>query len=853
MPRTAADDFALAPYSYEAARRIAGELDLVEPVAVALVRRGFETPAAAREFLDGDERHDAGEFAGIEAAVEAIQAAIGARDLITVHGDYDVDGVTATTILVAALRELGAECDWLIPGRAEDGYGLTAATVERLRERGTRLVVTADCGIGSAAEIEALERAGVETVVTDHHEPPARLPDCPIVHPRVSAYPYPHLCAAGVAHKIVAALAGEERANRDLDLVALATVADMVPLTGENRSLVRRGLERARRAERPGLRALMAAAAIVPERLDEQDLGFRLAPRINAAGRLYRADAGVELLLTEDPERAAQIAGDLDRANHERRDTEREVFAAAERHLREAGPAGIDAPALVAWGEGWHPGVVGICASRLAERYAKPAVVIALDEAGRGRGSGRSVPGLDLLGGLEACAESLRRFGGHRAAAGLEIDADDLERFRNGFSRHVGERLDPAAARPPEPIDAVVGGESLTHRVAEQFARLGPFGKGNPEVRLLVPAARIGDVRPMGAEGNHARFTLVSGGVRASGVAFGAGPDLPAAAPVHASLGLELNEWNGAVTPRVVLATPHPASRVACPGCECPPEEFADRVAAALAGNPAVGPPTIGAAREVVDAEGASGVAVVAGLASSGEPLLVVAADALWRRGLLESAAPPARFGGGRSALVAARGSIAAGLEEARSVLDGGGVALADWPALALAPELAPEFPHVALADPAPDPRSRAVAERVARGAGYLHLLASHADSGLAVRALALSIPDRAGLAAAWRSLRATADGGQLDLSAIRAALARADGAARSPEWCGAALRVLAEIGVVALHGTGRDVRLEVVSSVRGQLESSSSHVAQQKAREECVRFLTRYEKPTLRPVPAAA
>ena len=313
MSATDPAEFTLAPYSYAEAAMLARELDLAEPVAVALVRRGFRTVEAARAFLAADESHDPSEFDGIGDAVAAIRGAIERNERITVHGDYDVDGVTATTILVSALREAGADCDWLIPARVEDGYGVTMATVDRLAERGTGLLITVDCGITSAAEVTAARSRGIEAVVTDHHQPGDELPDCPVVHPAVSGYPCPDLCAAGVAHKLAAALLGVERAERDLDLVALATVADMVPLTGENRSLVRRGLEQARRAARPGLRALMAAAHVAPERLDETDLSFRLAPRINAAGRLYRADAAVELFLTDDEDRAPLNAAEIDR------------------------------------------------------------------------------------------------------------------------------------------------------------------------------------------------------------------------------------------------------------------------------------------------------------------------------------------------------------------------------------------------------------------------------------------------------------------------------------------------------------------------------------------------------------
>src|SRR4051794_6542684 len=354
-------------------------LGLAEPVAVTLVRRGHRTVEDARAFLDAADDHDPFLFDDMAEACERIRAAVAAGRRLTVHGDYDVDGVCSTAIAVRAIRDLGGDCDWLIPGRQEDGYGLTLATIEKLAARGSSLLVTTDCGIGSVAEVEAAHAAGIDVIVTDHHQPGEMLPDCPILHPALSGYPFGELCATGVAYKLAVALHGPEAVERELDLVALATVADLVPLRDENRALVRRGLEVARRARRPGIRALLASSSLAPERLNEGDFAFRLGPRINAAGRLYRADAGVELMLTGDQERADRIAAELDRANSERREIERDVVNAAEASRRELPDDLADAPGLVLAGQGWHPGVVGIVASRLVERHHRPVVLIALD------------------------------------------------------------------------------------------------------------------------------------------------------------------------------------------------------------------------------------------------------------------------------------------------------------------------------------------------------------------------------------------------------------------------------------------------------------------------------------------
>ena len=368
--------------------------------------------------------------------------------------------------------------------------------------------------------MEAALAAGLEVIVTDHHQPGERLPPCPILHPQVSGYPFADLCATGVAYKLATALRGPEATAAELDLVALATVADLVPLRGENRALVRRGLAEARRAARPGLRALMASASVVCERLDEGDVAFRLAPRLNAAGRLYRADAGVELMLTADDGRAAEIAAELERANRERREVELEVLAGAERARAELPEELADAPGLVLAGEDWHAGVVGIVASRLVERHFRPVVLIGLDGQGRGRGSARSVPGFDLLAALDDCAEHLLRHGGHRAAAGLEIEAGRIEAFRRAFAARVAESLPEAARVRTEQVDAVVGGEPRPRRRRS----IGAAGAVRQRQPGRQAAGLRGEPRRRAPDGGGREPRPIqprSGSRRALGVAFG--------------------------------------------------------------------------------------------------------------------------------------------------------------------------------------------------------------------------------------------------------------------------------------------------------------------------------------------
>ncbi len=849
-------------------RRIAAALELSEPVAVMLVRRGYRTVESARSFLEGGEAHDPLEFAGMKGVRERVFAAIEGGRRITVHGDYDVDGVCATAILIRALRELGARCDWLIPNRLAEGYGLSPDTVEQLRRRGTELVITVDCGIGSREEVAALRSAGIEVVVTDHHEPSAEaLPECPILHPGISGYPFSGLCGAGVAQKLAAALIDGGHQNRrrtsepDLDLVALATVADLVPLIGENRRLVRQGLVALRSSPRPGLRALMAVARVEPEAVDEGVLGFRLAPRINAAGRLYRADAGVELLLTDDEARAAAIAEELDRANSERRAAEAEVGAAAERARAELPPEQAGAPGLVLAGEGWHPGVVGIAASRLAERHWRPTVLIGL-QGDRGRGSARSIPGFDLIAALDACSEHLIRHGGHRAAAGLELERDELEAFRQAFLEYARAELSEADLVRTESVDALVGvgREGIGMELAEQLERLGPFGKGNPNPRILVPSARLRTVRPLGERGRHSRFELESGAGRASGVAFGMNGELSSREdqPLDLSVRLEVDRWNGAVQPRVVvrelypLEEPSPAPDCATGDCPSDDGRWWGRVRAELGRVEEGWPPALGRrppqgpSRELVDRRAGAAVASLAELISSGEPVLALCADTSRRRALAGSAADPRRFGAGRPLLACGRCGEA-GLDAALGGADRAdrpppGLVLADWAALARRPDAGRRFPHVVIVDPAPFEALEAFAHLAPAGqvggpsAGYLHLAWGPRELELAERCAGLEWRLRGAIEQIWRLLGRA--GGNAGGPRLRELLAGPGHHPRTAEVAARCVAVLVELRLCEWSDDGPAPALRVLSSGRTELERSRAYAACLARHEEATRYL---------------
>ena len=539
---------------------LARELGLSPTTAAVLARRGYDEPARAAAFLAGEPPgHDPFALGDMREAVDRIHAAIAAGTRICVHGDYDVDGISATALAVLVLRELGAEAEWHLPSRFEEGYGVSRETLARLAREGYGLVVTVDCGITAVEEIREAKAAGLDVIVTDHHRPGEELPDCPIVATRPSDYPFPELCGTGVVYKLAEALlgVGDERLIRHLDLVALATIADVVPLLDENRAFAIAGLRRLATTTRPGLRALMRAGRVDPAAVDEGAVGFRLAPRINAAGRLGRPTAALRLLLTEDEDEAAQVALELEELNRERQ-------AVEERILREASAVIDDWPetrrrrrGYVVAGADWHEGVIGIVASRLVERYHRPVVLIAGTE-GDWKGSGRSIPAFDLHGGLAACAEHLERFGGHRAAAGLAIRPEAVDGFAEAFAANADELLTDDDLRSVTTIDAIVPGEALTLDLCTELRRLAPFGLGNPGVNLLLAGCELGDLTAVG-EGKHLRFRVRAGDrdrPAGTAIAFGLGSQLDRYRRVgryDLAFRLQENTWNGTTAPQLVV------------------------------------------------------------------------------------------------------------------------------------------------------------------------------------------------------------------------------------------------------------------------------------------------------------
>jgi single-stranded-DNA-specific exonuclease len=549
----------IRPCPHRKSSALARELGINEITASVLVRRGYGDPAEAKAFLAGEQPlHDPFLLGDMATAVERIRAAIAEGRRICVHGDYDADGICATVLAVLVLRELGAEVEWHLPSRFDEGYGVSSATVERLADEGCGLVLTVDCGITAVAEVAAARARGLEVIVTDHHRPGPELPECPIVATRPSTYPFPDLCGTGVVFKLGQALLGPDAPalRRHLDLVALATIADVVPLVGENRSVAIAGLRALARTRKPGLQTLMRVARVDPAAVDAGAVGFRLAPRINAAGRLGHPGAALELLLTEDREDARRLADRLEELNRDRQAVEDRILRAAVAQVDEWPEAKRRRRAYVLWGQDWHEGVIGIVASRLVERYHRPVVLIAGTE-GLWKGSGRSISAFDLHAALGACSRHLERFGGHRAAAGLSILPERVEAFADAFAAAAESSLAPEELVPTTMVDAVLPrGTTLTLELCQELRRLAPFGLGNPDVTLLAPACEVVEPATVG-DGKHLRFRVRREGVDAGGaIAFGMGAHLDRyrrMANYDVAFRLQENHWNGTVAPQLVV------------------------------------------------------------------------------------------------------------------------------------------------------------------------------------------------------------------------------------------------------------------------------------------------------------
>ncbi|MBA3313236.1 MAG: single-stranded-DNA-specific exonuclease RecJ [Planctomycetaceae bacterium] len=565
MPRV----WRFIPHDEPRVRRLSAALGVAPLTAQVLIARGLDEPAAAKVFLSGTlhDLYPPESLPGVIEAAERISTAAKAGRRITIYGDYDVDGVTSVSLLWHCLTLLKAKVDYYIPSRLDEGYGLNCDAIRKLHaEDPSRLLVSVDCGICSVDEAALAKELGLELIITDHHSFGPTLPDAAtLVHPRLpgSTYPFGELCGAGVAFKLAWAICkvmhdGRSASPRMRDfltdaigLAALGTVADCVPLRDENRLIVRYGLRAISTRSGPGLKALMLASGIDPKRpADAEAIGFRLAPRINAAGRLGQAGLAVELLTTDKPERAQTLADYLDTLNKERQQVERRMLKEA-KELVESHPGGADAAALVLASHDWHPGVVGIVAGRVAEHYQKPAVLIGLDRTTScGQGSARSFAGFDLHTALMACGQHLIGCGGHKAAAGLRIEASKVDTFREMFCAYVAEHHQPTESDYELLVDAEVRLADVTAAAIRELDTLGPFGQQNPRPSFVATNVELaGPPKTMG-EGNRHLALLVRqhSGSPLRAVAFGrsewAAP-MADAGPLSLHFVAEINRWNG--------------------------------------------------------------------------------------------------------------------------------------------------------------------------------------------------------------------------------------------------------------------------------------------------------------------
>jgi single-stranded-DNA-specific exonuclease len=504
-----------------AATALAVNLGVQPLTAAVLLSRGITDAPAARRFLAPDLQHllDPALLTGMHHAVERLLAAIRAQEKILIYGDYDVDGTVSVVILKRAIEMAGGQASFHVPHRLRDGYGMRADVIERAAAMGVALIISVDTGIRASTVVEAARERGIDVIITDHHLPDAELPPAlAVLNPnrRDCLYPDKNLCGAGVAFKLVQALLATldwpaEKLARVLKsflkLVAIATVADVVPLVGENRVIVKHGLDGLQRAKNPGLRALLELSGLLNGRAPSaRQVAFQIAPRINAAGRMDDAQNAIRLFLTDDPELARALASQLHSLNQERRDTEAEIVKLVLAECASV-PVTDDQCALVFSGVNWHRGVVGIVASRLVDRFSRPVFVLS-EEDGVAQGSGRGIPVFHLLDALESMPDLFTRFGGHRQAAGVSLAAELVPEFRRRLNAYAGARLTPADFQPQLQVDAVVGLRELTSGPAvQELLAMAPFGFGNPPPVLAILGAELASA-PVVMKEKHLRVHL---------------------------------------------------------------------------------------------------------------------------------------------------------------------------------------------------------------------------------------------------------------------------------------------------------------------------------------------------------
>ncbi|HQM79643.1 MAG TPA: single-stranded-DNA-specific exonuclease RecJ [Candidatus Syntrophosphaera sp.] len=515
---------------------ISASLKCPKIVAELLYRKGLGTTEEIDAFLNPrlDQQYDPFLFPDMEKAVQRIIRAIDKGEKITVYGDYDVDGTTATTLLYLGLNRIGANIDYYIPHRMIDGYGLSLSSLDQLKENGTSLIISVDCGVNALEEIEAINERGMEIIITDHHNPKEELPEAvAIINPKLPGctYPFPYLAGVGVAYKLLMAIYKakglETLANtlKYMDLVAVGTIADIVPLIGENRVFAHIGLQHLIEKKNLGLNALVQIAGLKSKVLDSSDIVFGLAPRINAAGRMGSASLAVELLISRDIEQSKELAESIERLNSLRQQEDQKTFQEACEIIEKKYSDLESVPCIVISSDDWHPGVIGIVASKLAERYYRPVLMISFKE-GWGCGSGRSVADFDLFNALKFVEHNLPSYGGHKYAVGFTILQEYLDRFENELSRYIADHLQLQQIKPPLEIDHQIELYDISEFLLDWIEQFAPFGPENSRPVMLTRNVSVAGY-PYTVGRNHLKLKVVKDGVQLDLIGYNLGDYLP--------------------------------------------------------------------------------------------------------------------------------------------------------------------------------------------------------------------------------------------------------------------------------------------------------------------------------------
>lgn len=546
--------------SKEAASHLADGLKIDPLIATLLINRGMHTIDQAYEFLYTDKMdvHNPFLFNDMKKTVDRIRTAIDFQESILVFGDYDADGVTSTTILMETLRGLGANVEYYIPNRFTEGYGPNEGAFRKAKAEGIQLIITVDTGISAISEAKLAKELEIDLIITDHHEPGAELPNAfSIIHPKIpgSTYPFSDLAGVGVAFKLAHALIGDLPEHL-LDLVAIGTIADLVPLQGENRLLVKKGLKQLVQTTRPGLLELCKTASIKLAEINEETVGFAIAPRLNAVGRLDHAGPAADLLMTDDVEEAMMLAEEIDLLNKQRQQIVAEIANEA-MDMVDKDYLINDANVIVIGKEGWNPGVIGIVASRLVEKFYRPTIVLSYDpQSGLAKGSARSIAGFDLFKNLSDCRDILQHFGGHTMAAGLTLSIENVDELRNRLNEAASQQLSSEDFIPITELDASINIEDIDIDSISQLNMLAPYGMNNPKPTVLIENVITTDVKKIGANKNHLKVLFEGQGCFLDGVGFNLGnlaDDLSPGSKAAVIGELAINEWNNRQKPQIFI------------------------------------------------------------------------------------------------------------------------------------------------------------------------------------------------------------------------------------------------------------------------------------------------------------